>query len=922
MVEKARNDVGLMKGQYDAMAKPGLPSKSRAKLDRQEAMLEKRRGETPPPKPPIEKPQPKLSESGDVRGLNVEENRELRARLNLEGLDDYQRKSKLETFQRAKDAKLDERALEIADEARNSKRMISDEESAGIVIKSLKLEKEYEASIKTQAELIEKGNTAAAELERGRSDAIIKQLDNLTEGMRLGKREVARALASGVMKVDPADYGLARAVQEVTAKRKKPVTPEQRGRLEKVINERDNLRKQVDELEAKYDQLMAETEKKVAEKVAQIEARKSQIKKKIGEKKAKLQAEREEIKKQLRGLGYRVNELHGLTAEGSYLVGKLAVNYIREGTASLEGVVKQVMADMPGLTERDVWQALNARDPKRIQKARSETQKKIAEIKKQAELLDKIDKAEKGIFEKPAQKAPLPPEIKVLQKQLRQLRAQAYKTAKTDVQLQRAIKTLNELQDQVDNHYRNVRKQKPSDPAVVADIKSKIADLRKIMRVEDQLTDLNEQLRTGEFKVKPERKADPPELERKKIELQMARKRVRTAMQAMEPITKGRVAMEAINTLRTMKATADMSATLRQGLLLIAQKPGSLPKSFGKSFLATFSRNKAEAYDYAMRQMPEHYLREKAGLHWSELEGMPSAKEEYFAANAIEKIPGLGHIIKASNRHMTTFLNMMRAASFDFYVKKYPNATPAELKKWANFVNICSGRGNLGKGETLANALSVPFFAPKFAWSRVQYPFMGLAELRTPRIRKEIALNYVRFASMGAMAMGLVKLAGWEVGDDPRNSDWGKIKKGDTRVDIFGGVQQPMRLIVRLGVGVTDKWGWTGSGLSEREKRIDAIDLVMRSISYKFAPVVTVPSELISGKTIVGEKSTPFEAMARAFSPMIVEDIRDAWRLEGPGRAAVVGGLTFFGVGANTYEKGRKKSGGTGPKRPTRPVRP
>ena len=46
------------------------------------------------------------------------------------------------------------------------------------------------------------------------------------------------------------------------------------------------------------------------------------------------------------------------------------------------------------------------------------------------------------------------------------------------------------------------------------------------------------------------------------------------------------------------------------------------------------------------------------------------------------------------------------------------------------------------------------------------------------------------------------KLAGWEVGMDPSESNFGKIKIGHTRVDIFACYQQPIRLAMKFGVSL------------------------------------------------------------------------------------------------------------------------
>ena len=326
-------------------------------------------------------------------------------------------------------------------------------------------------------------------------------------------------------------------------------------------------------------------------------------------------------------------------------------------------------------------------------------------------------------------------------------------------------------------------------------------------------------------------------------------------------------------------------------------------KAFGKAFVSTFSKHKAEQIDYAIRRMDQHYLREKSGLHLSEFGvGAKLAKrEEYFMAQVIERVPVIGHIVQASNRNMATFLNLMRVAVFDQYAIKYPNAPQAVLTKWANLVNVASGRGDLGRFKAVANELSVGLFAPRFAVSRPQTPYLMLKYLKDPHLRKEIAQDMVALISLGTTTLALAKLAGLEVGDNPREADFGKIRVGDTRIDIWAGYQQPARLVAKLGIAVGDRTGISGKKLAESEKDFNPIDAVGRFAAYKLAPSITVPTELMTGESMVGEPRTVPKTAAHAVMPMVYEDIMDAYREGGYPRAGLSAGLSFFGVSVNTY---------------------
>ncbi|GAF81458.1 unnamed protein product, partial [marine sediment metagenome] len=452
--------------------------------------------------------------------------------------------------------------------------------------------------------------------------------------------------------------------------------------------------------------------------------------------------------------------------------------------------------DLPQLTERDVYRSLAMKNHKAQQRARVEVTRRVARLKTQARLLVEIEKAEKGIFEPRRYRQPTSQmaEIKKLQKHLRDLRNGAYQTEIKAARLERAIETINGLQDQLANHYRALRNGRTVEAPELAAAKEKIRQLRSQIRIKDELTRLDEQLRTGEFEVRerPLLKQIPPELERAQIELKRKRRDIRAAIDNMGPITAKKIGIEAINTARTAKATADMSGTLRQGLILSVRRPGTAMKAFGKSVKAFFSEYTAEQIDNAMRSVDHHYIREKSRLYLAELDSPKlTMREEMFMAQVIEKVPVIGHVVKASNRHMVTYLNMMRSAAFDQFLKKYPNATHAELTAWADAVNVFSGRGNVGKYANTANILSTFIFAPRFAISRAQTPYVFFKYIKMPRVRAEIAKDLVSTAGLGATVLTLAHLSGADVGLNPRDPDFGKIRIGDTRLDVWGGVQQP-----------------------------------------------------------------------------------------------------------------------------------
>ena len=861
--------------------------------------------------PPIEPKTPTIPADGGAQppmGLNKAEIERIRKDTGLDQLEPPKRKKWVATLQKAKADGVDVNAVSLAEEVIKTRRPITDVEYAGMTHKAAQLMNEYDASVQTSADLIQKGELESAKIEAGRRSTIQDQIDKLTEASDMGGTEVARSLSIRRMKLNRDDYTPAAIVRQATVVHGKRLSPEK-------IAEFESLGKQYAEAEKRLQDALLESDKKQieidrlkAERIIKQEIIKTRVGQMATRQREKILTERQDIKKALAGLGMRLNDITGITAEGSYLVGRLGINYITEGAVDLNEVVKKVKADLPDLSTEDIYRALISRDPTRQIQARNDTAKRIGQLKTQARILLDIEKAEQGIFDPAKQKSEQAEPIRSLQKRLRDLRAQAYKTGLAPERIERSLRLINELQDQLANQYRTLKNRKPVENADLQSAKAKITELRKQMRVEDELTKLNDQMRTGKFEIqeKPKPKPIPPELERKQIELKSLRRKIKAAIDDMSPTTPAKVGIEVINTMRTLKATADMSMTFRQGLMLFARRPLTSSKAFVGGVKSFFSEYNADQIDNALRSDPKHYIREKSGLFLAEPDSKLTAREEFFQAKWIEKVPVLGQIIKASNRHATAFLNLQRVGAFDQFAEAYPNATQGELKAWANWVNVATGRGDLGKAAGAANALSLVIFSPRFAASRIQTPFMVFKNWKEPRVRKEIAKDYATVATIGGLVLALAAFAGFEVGLDPRSPDFGKIKIGNTRIDIWGGVQQPIRLITRIGMAVTDRVGLTGKDLTKSEKDFDPVEAIGRFAAFKLAPSVTVTRELLTGKTMVGEEVSPTESMANSVLPLMFNDVADAYKSGGAGTAALSGGLSFLGVGVGTYENTRE----------------
>lgn len=222
-----------------------------------------------------------------------------------------------------------------------------------------------------------------------------------------------------------------------------------------------------------------------------------------------------------------------------------------------------------------------------------------------------------------------------------------------------------------------------------------------------------------------------------------------------------------------------------------------------------------------------------------------------------------------------------------------------------NGVNVITGRGNLpGFLNTPAGskALAAIFWAPKLAVSRFQAPLIGARGLveagasgvakltkadpdslisrvgNSPgaRARKEMAKDLVTYVVTGMTILAALEKFGIaEVETDPRSSDFGKGKIGNTRIDFWGGFQQPARYVWQIASGTQKRLSGKNKGelvrlgafnatVAQEEKTAqrtnkptappNRLDLMWRFLQSKVAP--GTPSIIVNelrGQTFIGD---------------------------------------------------------------------
>jgi len=869
-------------------------------------------------KGPTSKPKPSSVEANpEVSLLNKSTDTKLRESLRAKNAAPFQKRSHEEALEIAKKTGAVENAEKNADEIIKSPRSITDIEQVALKARNAELEIDIDRSAREALKLSEAGNVKGEAIERARLADLEHRRARLVEADDIVGTLEGRAFGARKVALDRETLTVAKTLAKTRDIKGSKLTAAEENFLTSSVIREQKLTPEIQALIKKEVQRADIAERRLAELQFSREVKSGRITSRAKGSFERIRAEQGDILKQLGALGFRANDIIGVTLEGSFLIGRLAKTYIQLGAITLDEVIRKVLNDIPNIEEKDIIRSLNQRNPKLQKKAKSAAQQREAVLKSQAGLITKIDDALNGITVT-ASKAKVEAGVRALRRALSRLRPQLRSSELRGNELERALQVVAELETQLKNEFRNIPKGKRIVPAELAQVNSQIKELKQVMRLNDQMAIIKEQFRLNDFG--PPKDALPkaptsPEIQRKQIKLLSMRKE-RAQFQRQTAKTKFRQIVSAfVNTPRTLLSTADVSSVLRQGFFLSARRPIKASKNFVRSVKAMFNENTALEIENEITSAPHHYIRQKAKLFIAERGSDLNKAEENFLARYLGKIPGLGSVVKGSERQFVTFLNLMRVEAFDGFLQRFPNATQKELSAWASFVNVASGRGSLsgrvvGKEvnfEGAADLLSSVFFAPRFAISRIQTPlkiFGRSADGTTTRVRKEIIKDMVAAVSVGNAALQLAELAGADVSFDPSSSDFGKAVIGNTGFDPWAGTQQPFRVITQL-LGR----GGERLGLKEAQKIAfghGSVDLLTRFAEFKISPHVALFFELLDEKDLLGRPITPTQAIAGKVVPLSLQEMTDAILDADSAPLTLVALASQLGISVSTFPRNKK----------------
>ena len=291
-----------------------------------------------------------------------------------------------------------------------------------------------------------------------------------------------------------------------------------------------------------------------------------------------------------------------------------------------------------------------------------------------------------------------------------------------------------------------------------------------------------------------------------------------------------------------------------------------------------------------------------------------TAGEDTYTEKLLEKVP---FVQRSQDVYSLGLANSRLRAGKDIYTSMHAaGKTTQEIQDVLDTMLAITGRGKLpGSLAAHTRALSLLFYAPRLFAAHVQVPLTlltgGTGHSAAARWYAGKAL--LRGTGMAAGMLGLAAAADLAVELDPRSSDWGKVKIGNTRVDVTGGYGPLIRFFSRISSQGATEAGVPGFKGGYKNPLGEVSDLDVRNavesiIESKLSPTAGLIFDIQQGKTFTGEKlRADWDVVKReAYNrgvPLIVQSMVDAYRQGGGDLAQMaLASSEFVGFSAQSYE--------------------
>jgi hypothetical protein len=384
-----------------------------------------------------------------------------------------------------------------------------------------------------------------------------------------------------------------------------------------------------------------------------------------------------------------------------------------------------------------------------------------------------------------------------------------------------------------------------------------------------------------------------------------------------QPLTAGKAISNTASFTKAFKAAFDNSALLRQGWKNLFAHPEIWAKNAKQSFVDL-------AQQFGGKEVMDEVNAEIVSRPNSLNGRYDKAKlalanvEEQFPTTLPEKIPLLGRAYKASEAAFTAFQYRSRADVFDKYMEIGERSgvdmnDRVQLESVGKMVNSLTARGHLGKLEPAADVVNVLMFSGRKLKSDFDLLTAHSFDATvTPFVRRQAAINLVKVVSGTAGILAVAHAVNPEAVDfDPRSANFGKIRVGNTRFDVTGGMASLATLAARLAT-FSSKSSTTGKVSKINSGKFGAttgMDLVYNFFENKLSPAASVVKDILKGEDFNHQPITVGGEASNLLTPLPISNFLELSR-DPTTTPEVLSAATLadaLGISTNTYSNEKKK---------------
>jgi hypothetical protein len=590
-------------------------------------------------------------------------------------------------------------------------------------------------------------------------------------------------------------------------------------------------------------------------------------------------------------------------------VAKLARLYVEEGVEKLDDLVAKVYdvlsSEIAGLTKRDVQDMIAGKYSK-PRETKSEIEKKLEDLKKEAKILNEIEDVKAG---KP-------------------------KTEREEIRKNQRIADLNKQLVKV-----------REEAGYYDEGKKKLEG--SIKNIESQIAEFERRIKEGDYSAKPKRLniLDDTELRKKNPELfnklldardkldnlkfEYTQKLAKEEIAAMKGFQKafaqtGKFTKEGFNTVKALKAGVDNSAVFIQNGIAVMNPMNikATAKGLEAQLDVAFSEKNFRRRLVAIHEnKPLMDMVRRSGLDIIDPKGFRESitNEQFGGQNWLDKIKFKvkGKEYKASGltspfeRIFAAFSNEFRLQIFIRGAEKLIakgktlDNNIEDFKSLASYANNITGRGKIHneikRAEPIISSL---IWAPGLMSSSMN--IMGLGDLAnlgknkgyyramTPEVRAYAVKETAAGIAMGVLVMAAMALdPDKEVDYNPESVTFGQVRdtKNGWSYNVFGRFTPYIRYLAMMTM--------RGKMIDGKPVKFDAKKETYKFFRGKAAPFAGVATDLAFSENFQGKKYTldnKGQIASDLFEPLFVKELREQMKIDGTEAILKRGIPSFMGI--------------------------